>query len=289
MIYSDFNVVTKDNINYTVDMIRIKTEIEYSKFSYIEFVLKSCYSSIIKKYYNSFSITDFKYNYNLEVCEGSSYWFGYMHNSQQAKMGSVSNPNTKFNLTVEFNPNKVKIDGFLKFLISFVGLNWTIKSFDMAMDLKLNILDLCGFDKKRYKDIRIFNSGYDNMTIYIGRSQNHIKIYNKKIESNLDYELTRVEVSSKCDVDLSKFDMYKYNINLPEIYTNDYMFSFSDYKDKTTLAVLFAVHSGYPISNLSRDYKEKIKKMLSGGYKVNLDISMCNFVLHKCVFNIFNF
>ena len=41
MIYSDFNVVTKDNINYTVDMIRIKTEIEYSKFSYIEFVLKS--------------------------------------------------------------------------------------------------------------------------------------------------------------------------------------------------------------------------------------------------------
>lgn len=42
----------------------------------------------------------------------------------------------------------------------------------------------------------------------------------------------------------------------PEIYTNDYLYTFSDYKDKTLLAILFAVQSGFPIDDLSRRYKE---------------------------------
>ncbi len=41
--------------------------------------------------------------------------------------------------------------------------------------------------------------GFDNKTIYIGKTDNRIKIYNKKIESNLDIkgELTRIEISKK--------------------------------------------------------------------------------------------
>ena len=39
--------------------------------------------------------------------------------------------------------NKVKKEGFLKFLLDYIPLNsWTIKSCDFAMDLKINILDL---------------------------------------------------------------------------------------------------------------------------------------------------
>ena len=48
--------------------------------------------------------------------------------------------------------------------------------------------------------------GYDNKTYYIGRSNNRIKIYNKKLESNLDYDLTRVEITSKIDLEYKASD-----------------------------------------------------------------------------------
>lgn len=290
MLYADFNFLEDKNIIYTVDMLRLKTEITAEKFSYIEYMLKSCYNDIIKKFYNSFNIGDFKYNYVLEVDEGSSFWIGFMHNAQSCKKGAISNHNTTHNLTLEFNPNKVKIDGFLKFLLNFIPLNsWIIKSCDFAMDLKINILDLCGFDKKRYKDLRTFDCGYDNKTYYMGRTDNRIKIYNKGIESNLSRNLTRVEISKKLDLRVLDINMFDLKINLPELYTNDYIFSFSDYKDSTFLAVLYAVQSGFPVNNLSRRYKEKLKNTLSGRYRVELDSKFCLQCLRKCIFNIFDY
>ncbi len=290
MLYADFNFLEDNNIIYSVDMLRLKTDITYEKFSYIIYMLKSCYNDSIKKYYNSFNIGDFKENYVFEVGEGSTYWLGYMHNAQSCKNGAVSNSNTKHNLTIEFNPNKVKINGFLKFLLSFIPANlWVIKSCDFSMDLKINILDLCGFDKKRYKDLRIFDCGYDNKTYYLGRTDNRIKIYNKAIESNLSYNLTRVEVSKKLDLRVPEVNMFDLKLNLPEIYTNNYIFSFSDYKDSTFLAVLYAVQSGFPLNNLTRRYKEKLKTTLTGGYKVELNKKYCLNVLRKCIWSIFDF
>ena len=119
MLYADFNFLENNNIIYTVDMIRLKTEITFERFSYIEYILKTCYNENIKNFYNSFIIGDFKYNYNIEE-NGGSYWFGFMHNAQTCKKGSVCNSNTTHNFTIEFNPNKVKIDGFLKFLLNFI-------------------------------------------------------------------------------------------------------------------------------------------------------------------------
>lgn len=288
MLYSDYNLLTNDNINYTIDMLRLRANITNEKYSYIQYMLKTCYYDNIKNFYESFSISDFKYNYSIELKEGSSYWFGFIHNSEYIQKGALSNPKTEFNFTIEFNPNKVPINGFLNFVLKTIGFNnWIVKSCDIAMDLRINILDLCGFDKKRYKDIRIFNAGLDNRTVYIGRTNNRIKIYNKKIESSLDYDLTRVEISTKIDYDISKFDFYKLKINLPDIYLNNYLYTFDDYKDKTTLAILYAVQNGYPLSDLTRHSKEKIKKLLEGGYKVNLDEQCCNDILHNCINEIF--
>ena len=36
-MYADFNLVSQDNINYTVDMVRLKTMITYEEFSKIDF------------------------------------------------------------------------------------------------------------------------------------------------------------------------------------------------------------------------------------------------------------
>ena len=290
MLYADFNFLEENNIIYTIDMLRLKTDLTAEKFYYIEYMLKTCYGDTIKKFYNSFNIGDFKYNYVIEVGEDSSYWFGFMHNAQNCKKGALSNSNTTHNFTIEFNPNKVKKEGFLKFLLDFIPLNsWVIKSCDFAMDLKINILDLCGFDKKRYKDLRTFDCGYDNKTYYMGRTDNRIKIYNKALESNLSNNLTRIEVSKKLDLKLLDINRFELKINLPEIYTNDYIFSFSDYQDSTFLAILYAVQGGFPVNNLSRRYKEKLKSTLSGRYKIDFNSKMCLNSLRKCIWNIFNF
>lgn len=288
MLYADYNLLSNDNINYTVDMLRLRTDITYSKFTELEFKIKAIFKEKIKNEYVSNDISSFKYNYNIEIGEGQSYWFGFIHNSEVINKGkSLSNPDTKFNFTVEFNPNKIPISGLIKHILN-LSSSWIIKSLDIAMDLKINIMDLCGLDKERKKDFRMFTQGLDNRTYYIGRTNNRIKIYNKKIESNLNYDLTRVEITSQLNYDIKNIMLYKYDVKLPDLYLNNYLYTFTDYKDRTILAILYAVQSGYNINDLSRRYKDKIKELLKGDYKVNLKNEFCTKAIQQCIRYIFN-
>lgn len=142
-MYADFNYLNSDNICYTVDMLRLKTTLTYEQFSIIEFKAKTIYKDFLKEHYESSGISNFKYNFVIELKENSSYWFGFIHNSELTNSNtSMQNERREYNFTVEFNPNKVQIKGLLKYILS-LSSNWTIKSIDMAMDLKINILDLC--------------------------------------------------------------------------------------------------------------------------------------------------
>lgn len=142
-MYANFNTVENSNIIYTVDMLRLKCEMTFSNFSKIIFKLKTVYNDFIKNYYISSSISDFKYNYVVELKEGVSYWFGFLHNSECINnKNSLQNDNTKYNFTIEFNPNKVPINSFIIYILSFSS-DWIVKSLDMAIDLKINIMDLC--------------------------------------------------------------------------------------------------------------------------------------------------
>jgi len=142
-MYADFNVVTHDNINYTVDMLRLRTNITSFKFSLIEAHINTIYKDKIKKYYNSFSISEFKYNYVIEISENESYWFGFIHNSELTNNSkSMQNESCEYNFTIEFNPNKCKKSGLLKYILNMTSA-WTIKQVDIAMDIPINILDIC--------------------------------------------------------------------------------------------------------------------------------------------------
>lgn len=133
----------------------------------------------------------------------------------------------------------------------------------------------------------MFSCGYDNKTYYMGRTNNRIKIYNKRIESGLDYDLTRVEITSKIDLNIKDILFYNYNVKLPDLYLNNYLYTFKDYEDKTLFAILYAVQSGFPISDLSRRYKDKVKNLLEGNYKINLENKYCTDVLKQCIKSIF--
>ena len=67
MLYGDNNFIENDNIIYTIDMLRLRCDITFSQFTKLEFKLKLIYSDMIKNVYQSFGISDFKYNYNIEI------------------------------------------------------------------------------------------------------------------------------------------------------------------------------------------------------------------------------
>ncbi len=130
-------------------------------------------------------------------------------------------------------------------------------------------------------------AGYDNKTYYMGRSNNRIKIYNKKIESGLDYDLTRCEITSKIDFKVKDINLYTYDVKLPDLYLNNYLYTFKDYEDRTLLAILYAVQSGFSLNDLSRRYRDKVKNLLEGNYKIKLSNYYCTLAIQNCIKYIF--
>ena len=277
-----------NNIIYSLDMIRLKTYIDYNTFAEIEFRFSTCWKKYLKKNYNSSKMQDFFYNYVVEVEEGKSFWFGFLHN-QEKRQGDIMTSrgnviNSTYNFTIEFNPNKLKDNNILMYLLSISG-DWYLKSYDIAFDIKINILDLIT-DMSGKSFERVDSRGYDNKTIYIGKGDGRVKVYNKKKESNLDIlgYLTRIEVSRDGnDFEIRKVKVLNYDYNFPWIYTNNYIYSLSDYQDKTTLGLLYAVQNGYPLRNLTYSYRKKIKSMLEGGYMIKFSNKVATNILRQTI------
>lgn len=279
------NITSFNNLVYSIDMIRLKTYISYDKFSSLEFLFDTVYKDYVVKKYTSSRLDKFFFNYQIEIAEGISFWFGFLHNTEKRGEDITG----KYNFTIEFNPNKLKDNFLIKYLLGISG-EWFLKSYDLAVDIKVNILDLI-VDKGLKRKCLIFSSGFDNKTYEIGAGDTRYKVYNKKIESNLDipYELTRIEISRKYDdFPLKNIKLLNFGLdNFPEIYLNNYICSLSDYKDKTLYVVLYAVQHDYPINDLSRAYKQKIKKLFEGGNKIKFTEKDATQILRQVIFSYF--
>lgn len=281
-----YNVFRKNNdIIYSLDMFRVKTYITYSKFSDIQFMIDTAYKDKVNRFWISDRKQNFHYNYSIEVGEGKSIYFGFMHNTENPRFNKED---TTYNFTVEFNPNKLKDNSLLMYLLNISG-DWYIRSYDIAFDVPINILDLIT-DMSGRNFERVDNRGYDNKTIYLGKGDGRVKIYNKKRESDLNLvgDLTRIEISREMDdFEIRKVVGLKYDNVFPIVYTNNYIYSLSDYKDKTTLALLYAVQQGFPLRDLTKTYRSKIKSMLEGGYKIKFDNKVVTDVLRQTIYYYF--
>lgn len=270
----------KDNIIYSLDMIRLKTYIEYSIFDNLSFYLRTFHNDKIKKFWISDRIMQFKYNFLIEIEEGKSFYFGFHHNNEKKDEHDGT-----YNLTIEFNPNKLKDNNIIMHILNLSG-NWFIKSYDIAFDIRININDLI-WDMSGRNLEKIDNRGFDNKTIMLGKGDGRIKIYNKKKESDLNIlgDFTRIEISREIeDFEIRKIKILNYDNKFPSIFTNNYMYSLSDYKDKTTLALLYAIQNGFPIRDLTKTYRKKIKEMLEGGYKVKFSNKIVTELLKQTIF-----
>lgn len=282
-LYNLYNSFVEDNnIIYSIDKIRLKTYIDYTTFSNLEYYVRTYYHDNIEKMWLSDRVMCFKYNFNIVIEEGKSFIFQFHHNNE-----NKDEHEGKYNLTIEFNPNKLKNNPLIMHILGSSG-EWYIKRYDLAMDLKINPLDLI-VNTGRKRDIHTWGS-FDAKTYEWGKNDFHTKVYNKKLESKLDIQgyLTRVEVT-RCleDYPVNRIAFYKYGEIFPEIYTSNYMFSFSDYNDSTMLAIIYAVQDGFPINKLSRRYQEKLRSMLKGGYQIKFSKKSADDVIRKTIFYYF--
>ena len=77
------NELVQNNIVYSVDKIRLKTFLTYYLFTEVEFRFKSVWSKYVKKYWTTPQTKQFFYNYDIEIEEGKSFWFGFCHNTER--------------------------------------------------------------------------------------------------------------------------------------------------------------------------------------------------------------
>lgn len=273
----------QDNITYSLDKIRLKTYVEPSVYNDLDFYLRCYYSKNVTKFWISDRIMQFHYNWKIDVEEGRSLYIGFRHNNE-----TKDDYHGKFNLTIEFNPNKIQLHPLVLHVLDLSG-DWYIKSYDVAFDLKVNILDLI-YDMTGRQIEKIDNRGYDDKTIYLGKEDGRIKIYNKKIESDLGIvgELTRVEISRQVeDFRICDIKLFQYDNIFPHIYLKNYIYSLSDYKDKTLLALLYAVQNGFPLRDLTKTYRKKIKDLFEGGYKIKFSRKLVTDLVRQTVFKYF--
>lgn len=283
LYFNNLNVLDENNYSYCVDMLRLRCNVTVEDFEKFIGSRLFLYTDNLETW-DSTRICDFFHNYNYSD-EDCSFWFGFISNKEKSLSngGSLYNNNKRFNLTVEFNPNKVKNNKLLLSILK-VTTDWTLKSVDFAVDIKTNILNVVGYDKSQKNCLLTYDCGGDNKTFYIGKGNNRVKVYNKTIESDLSYDLTRIEITRYfSDTDtLNNIKYWTYLGYFPELYLKDYQISFDDFNvDKTLMGLVFAVNSGLPIHDLSRKYKVKVKEFLKNKKPIIIDFKAFGITLVK--------
>jgi len=261
IIKKDTKKVLTENI-YSVDMIRLKvrvlsSDVEYFMARYSENIEVNYYEDRrFKKYKNNW-----RFSWNSIFGGGViGFWVGFNHGSE--KIGQAHN------LVIEFNPNKCDEIPYLWHILKhFYSDSKKVYcvSGDIACDMPVNILDVLYIPNGRRKT-KTFDNGGDDKTYYFGvrEDDGYIKIYNKSKELGLkDVDLTRYEVTRKFDFTLEqgKNTHMDWNCLIDINIIANYQYDLSI--GLTEKALIYAVMNGYAIKDLTRDYRTKIKKILS--------------------------
>ena len=227
-----------DGSNYfSVDNVRL--DLEFLSPKQVENFLVQIHALPGYQYY--MSLKDFAYRHLFVFgVKGFSFSLGVDFN------GSKNTDVVKGFL--DFNPNKILGDvvfgdGFIKSVhnrfgdvgisykdlaeslsdlfkqvLTYLGmttLHMHVKRWDLACDVPVTRSDVQLFkDRRKYAQ---FYMSSENFTEYLGQSDSagRVKVYNKRLESGLDYDLTRIEVT---------LDSFGYSDLLhwfPEVYKTD--------------------------------------------------------------------
>lgn len=197
MIYYN-SIETNKNFILSCDMIRLT-------FVFSEFVLKD-----FNKYINNLGVQDSRYIYTMYTSTSSfsyKYILNFKYDNSSFVVGLGFNGIKKLdalNCFIEFNPNKCLSNKFVSPVLDYIKFSakhLELARFDLAIDIPCS-RSLVSFtkDKRDYNKIyRIekTSSDIENVTEYLGKRNNNgfTKLYNKTLESGLNYECTRLELT----------------------------------------------------------------------------------------------
>lgn len=262
---------TSDDFIYSIDNLRICFNIKnFDSFvnSLQPYNTDDEYLDFKCKYYHSTKYYAFEHLYTfVSFDKKRSFTIGF---SQRGRH------NFQYDGFIDFNPNKV---GEWVFFSSFYCLfldnafDLFLRRYDLAIDLPFKREDV-----KLIKDRRSYHYLKDkSVTEYLGKRSNHnyIKVYDKKAESKLDYDLTRIEITVDPE----------HEIVFPEIKIKSFKdgLSLSDLPDthRVLLQLLDKVEDPfYYINKLGRRMKAQFEEYLKYDY---IDFKFEAIVMHRLI------
>lgn len=276
-------IYTDSGLALSCDMIRISFRFdEYILKEFNKFTFDLSLKSSIYNYRMFTNYCSFQYRYMLNYKnEDSSFVVGLCFNGVDL--------DSHKNCFIEFNPNKCLVNGYVSPVLDFIkirGRSLEIVRYDFAIDVKCNRLLCCLVkDLRDYRKVyKIEQNSLDDYTEYLGKRNNNgfVKLYNKTKESNLDYDLTRLEITLDC-FDYDNF--FKYLPIVHFLKPCD-MFEFLDLNDTDKVLVSLLMQSNNSnlyIKMLGRGKQDKLKKIL---FDLNSTIEVSEVEYYSLVRNI---
>jgi len=271
------------NIVYTLDKLIIDFTLETTQMIKVFSFLRSGRGVLSRaeiKHWNSNSVGGFKENFTLTLDGGNSFYFAaYPNWIRSTDWANVAR--------LEFNPAKVGNSIQFRYLHAYLlarSKKVQARRFDVAIDLPLDRRDVfLHKDRRQYRTIQ--NSALDK-TEYLGQRSQHgqVKVYNKRIESGLDYDLTRVEIT--VDFENNSYDEF---VRLfPDVtYLDTGQTQIFEVEDNDRVLIMACLEHPEWLAMLSRYKRKKIERALEShvlqlqpSYKEYMNIvSQC---MHYC-------
>ena len=257
----DFNNIFKVLVN--------DSNVNYREMSSItsyrhNFYIKDSFDSIDidPKYFFHWNLLE---NIRIDKLDKCSFWVGAFHNARFDKSDYVD-------LVIEYNPNKCSRSYYLDYILRNCFLDndsTVVKKVDFAIDFPFDIKDV-HLVRDYNSSYRVFDNGGSDRTYYMRKrgSNGSFKLYNKRLESNLDYDKTRYEITLHINNSLKYIDSYSIDLSLfPNVrFTNSNQLCFGPFQKITgTDKVLLLACMEHPeyLKELSRDKRKKIESLLN--------------------------
>lgn len=222
------------NYTYSIDNIVVWFRLYYPEDVLCQEILDFISNRLDFDYdhFQSFKFACFRDQFSFRLGDGYSFWLGASFNGAKGTADPF--------VALDFNPNKVMRFQHFAEIYNFVlarSKQVDFKRFDLAIDIPVKRSDVFMYKGRRKltvdpdeeEELFIGNS-WENFTHYLGRrsSVGRVKLYNKQRESNLNYPLTRVELTCAPDSDMDKYmPTVKYFDDLQMVF-NDLKISGSD-------------------------------------------------------------
>ena len=249
MIYNDLTI-SIDNIVLDVSIVRPEL-IELLELM-IQNIASGSKATVVS--WESRKPGTFRRQVSVRIDDDRSFWLG---------IGLVGNGVLEDRCRLDFNPNKVANDANFQMIHQFLIRNSRevyrkIPRFDLAIDIPVE-RNRCFLVKDRRMYIeRRHGSEY---TQYLGSKSSRVgrvKLYNKAIEADLNYPLTRLELTLDPTQDYEK-------VNFPMVY---YIDSAENVDDPVRITdterfILNALLQGYgALDGLGRKTRKKMEELL---------------------------